>query len=142
MILSTIYYLPLQVPNDTVLYIDPISDSIYSGALGFPSSSLSALITNFQFQGPTLLGASLEFGNGSSPYPTIIFLPGAGPPTLTYITFQSELAPSTLFKTSGNIDRTFSQLLNETLFPDPAIAPADLKRPSLEIASEVHFEGN
>ncbi|KAL0576300.1 hypothetical protein V5O48_005676 [Marasmius crinis-equi] len=241
-VLLTIYYPTLQVPNDTVPYIDPISDNIYGGTLGFPNGSLSALTTNLQFQGPTLLGTSPEFGNGTSPYPTIIFLPGAGLPTLTYTAFQSELAsygycvigidhpgeapfvqlpfggdgiygypdffsyPPTpeeafavynfritdvlavmsdpflpslihtygapfntthfgvfghsiggsgaagimaandtaaaLFKAGGNIDGTLFQLLNETLFPDPTIVPADLERPFLELASEVHFNGS
>ncbi|KAF9268457.1 hypothetical protein L218DRAFT_510864 [Marasmius fiardii PR-910] len=89
--LLTIHYPTRQVPNTTVAYLNPVTASIYD-ALSFPNGSLTSLTTSLQFQAPTLLGTSPEFGNGTSPYPTIIFLPGAGVPALLYTAYQSELA--------------------------------------------------
>ncbi|KAF9256751.1 hypothetical protein L218DRAFT_966023 [Marasmius fiardii PR-910] len=89
--LLTIYYPTRQVPNTTVPYLDPTSASIFEKG-GFPNGSMSTLTTRLQFQASTLLGTSLEFGNGTSPYPTIIFLPGTGLPAIAYTAYQSELA--------------------------------------------------
>ncbi|KAL0571950.1 hypothetical protein V5O48_010022 [Marasmius crinis-equi] len=91
-LLLTIYYPTLQCPNETTPYLDLISASIFDNSLGFPNGSMSTLTTKLQFQAPTLLGTSPEFGNGTSPYPTIIFLPGAGLPVAAYTAYQSELA--------------------------------------------------
>ncbi|KAF9256730.1 hypothetical protein L218DRAFT_174846 [Marasmius fiardii PR-910] len=242
--LLTIYLPTRQVPNTTVPYLDPISAKIFDETLGFPNGSMSTLTTRLQFQAPTLLGTSPEFGNGTSPYPTIVFLPGAGLLAAAYTAIQSELAsygytvisidhpgeapytqlpyggegfygwpnfhtypptveevfavydfrvsdvlammsdeflPSlirqygapintthfgifghsiggagaagvmatndtdiaSLFKVGGNLDGTFFQFGNSTLTGLNASAPVvDLKRPFLELASEVHFKGS
>ncbi|KAG7091258.1 hypothetical protein E1B28_010307 [Marasmius oreades] len=89
--LLTIYYPTRQIPNITVPYLDPISASIFEKG-GFPNGSLSTLTTKLQFQAATLLDTNPEFGNGTSPYPTIIFLPGTGLPARAYTAYQSELA--------------------------------------------------
>ncbi|KAJ8076793.1 hypothetical protein PM082_001216 [Marasmius tenuissimus] len=91
-LLTTIYFPTRQIPNATVPYIDSISAKIYGDTLGFPENMLTTLTTRLQFQGPTLLDTSPEFGNGTSPYPTIVFLPGAGMPILAYTAILSELA--------------------------------------------------
>ncbi|KAF9256735.1 hypothetical protein L218DRAFT_991296 [Marasmius fiardii PR-910] len=91
-ILSTIYFPTRQVPNMAVPYADPVSAKIAEETFGFPNGSASTVTTRLQFQAPTLLGSSPEFGNGTSPYPTLIFLPGFGGPCLFYTAIQSELA--------------------------------------------------
>ncbi|KAK1234241.1 hypothetical protein PQX77_002548 [Marasmius sp. AFHP31] len=91
-LLLTIYYPTRQIPNATVPYLPPISASMFNEYVGFPNGSMSSLTTKLQLDAPTLLGTSPEFGNGTSPYPTIVFLPGAGLPTAAYTAYQSDLA--------------------------------------------------
>lgn len=91
-ILVTTYYPTRQIPNTTVPYLDSISASIFENTLNLTRGSLSQLTTNLQFQAPTLIGTSPAFCNGTSPYPTLIFTPGAGLPSSSYTAYLSELA--------------------------------------------------
>ncbi|KAF4308455.1 hypothetical protein GTA08_BOTSDO03980 [Botryosphaeria dothidea] len=90
--LLTIYYPTRQIPNTTVPYIDAISASIFESTIGLTPGSLSRLTTRLQFQAPTLLGTHPAFANATSPYPTLIFTPGAGVPAVAYTAYLSELA--------------------------------------------------
>lgn len=45
-----------------------------------------------QKQAPTLLDTKAEYGVGTSPYPTLVFTPGAGLPASSYTAYLSELA--------------------------------------------------
>lgn len=91
-LLLTIYYPTLQAPNATVPYLDATTARTFEQTFGISNGSLSKLTTNLQFQAPTLLGTHPAFGNGSSPYPTLIFTPGAGAPVAIYTAYLSELA--------------------------------------------------
>ncbi|KAG7091248.1 hypothetical protein E1B28_010298 [Marasmius oreades] len=91
-LLLTIYYPTPQIPNTTVPYVDPITAKLAEETFGLSKGSMSTLTTRLQFEAPTLLGTRPEFGNGTSPYPTIIFLPGLGLPCVGYTAIQSELA--------------------------------------------------
>ncbi|KAH7063553.1 hypothetical protein B0J12DRAFT_643166 [Macrophomina phaseolina] len=90
--LLTIYYPTLQIPNTTIPYLDPISAGIFESTIGLTPGSLSRLTTRLQFQASTLLGTSPAFANATSPYPTLIFTPGAGVPAAAYTAYLSELA--------------------------------------------------
>ncbi|GME45053.1 hypothetical protein GTA08_BOTSDO03980 [Neofusicoccum parvum] len=90
--LTTIYYPTLVVPNTTVPYMDPIAADIFEKTIGMTPGSLSRLTTRLQFQTSTLIGTDPAYGNGTSPYPTIIFTPGAGVPAVAYTAYLSELA--------------------------------------------------
>lgn len=90
--LLTIYYPTLQTPNTTTPYLDSISAGIFESTIGLTPNILSNLTTRLQFQAPTLLGTSPSFSNGTSPYPTLIFTPGAGLPASVYTAYLSELA--------------------------------------------------
>ncbi|KAF9268458.1 hypothetical protein L218DRAFT_510898 [Marasmius fiardii PR-910] len=87
--LLTIYYPTRQIPQTAVPYLDPNTAKVYEP--GFPSP-LSSLTTRLQLDAPTLLGTSPEFGNGTSPYPTVIFLPGLEFPSVGYTAILYELA--------------------------------------------------
>lgn len=90
--LITIYYPTLQIPNKTIPYIDAISASFFETTIGIPNGSLSHLTTQLQWQAPTLIDTGPQFSNSSSPYPTLIFAPGAGLPAVAYTAYLSELA--------------------------------------------------
>ncbi|OMP83421.1 hypothetical protein BK809_0004802 [Diplodia seriata] len=91
-LLISIFYPTLQVPNTTVPYIDAATAQAYEQALGFPNGTINTVTTQLQYQAPTLLGTDPAFGNGSSPYPTLIFTPGAGGQVAIYKAYLSELA--------------------------------------------------
>ncbi|OJD32389.1 paf acetylhydrolase family protein [Diplodia corticola] len=91
-LLVTIYYPTLQAPNTTAPYVDATTAQIYEPAFGVPNGSLSTVTTQLQYQAPTLLGTHPAFANGSSPYPTLIFTPGAGGFVGIYKAYLSELA--------------------------------------------------
>ncbi|KAH7025410.1 hypothetical protein B0J12DRAFT_746180 [Macrophomina phaseolina] len=91
-LLLSIYYPTLQAPNTAVAYIDATTAQVYEQALGFRNGSLSTVTTQLQHQAPTLVGTHPAFGNGSSPYPTLIFTPGAGGQVAIYKAYLSELA--------------------------------------------------
>ncbi|KAL1616189.1 hypothetical protein SLS56_011513 [Neofusicoccum ribis] len=218
--------------------MDPIAAGIFEKTIGMTPGSLSRLTTRLQFQTSTLIGTDPAYGNGTSPYPTIIFTPGAGVPAVAYTAYLSELAshgyavvaidhpgeapylalpyggggvygypdfaayPPTLaeafqvyafrlsdtaalmsdaffpalvrsfaapfnlshfgifghsvggaaaagvmaandskarlFGAGANLDGTLPQLADENFQPDPAKVPVDLKRPFVQLASEVH----
>lgn len=88
--LVSIFAPTLSVPNQTVPYLDDTNAAIWESALGFPPSSLSSLVTELQWQAPVLSGP--EFSNATSPYPSILFMPGAGLSCLFYTAYLSELA--------------------------------------------------
>ncbi|KAF4537797.1 PAF acetylhydrolase family protein [Lasiodiplodia theobromae] len=91
-LLLTIYYPTTQAPSSPAPYLDAKAALIYSQIAGISNTSLLRLTTPLQFQAPTLLGTHPSFGNGTSPYPTIIFTPGAGSPVAGYTAYLSELA--------------------------------------------------
>jgi hypothetical protein len=90
--LVTMYYPTRQIPNTTVPYLDSISASIFESTIGLTKGSLSQLTTRLQLDAPTLLDTHRSFANGTSPYPTLIFTPGAGLPVSAYTAYMSELA--------------------------------------------------
>lgn len=91
-ILITLYYPTLQNPNTTSPYLDPTSAGIFESTIGLTPGVLSKLTTRMQWQAPTLLGTRPEYGVGTSPYPTLVFTPGAGLPASSYTAYLSELA--------------------------------------------------
>ncbi|KAI1073798.1 Alpha/Beta hydrolase protein [Whalleya microplaca] len=84
--LATIYYPTLEKPkNSQKRYLDPVTASLYEGVLNIISGTLSSLTSDLVEEAPGL-------GN-RSPYPTLIFGPGAGgPPTECYAILSAELA--------------------------------------------------
>jgi pimeloyl-ACP methyl ester carboxylesterase len=90
--LATIYYPTRQIPNTTFPYLDSISASIFESTIGLTPGVLSNLTTRLQFQAPTLLDTHSAFGNATSPYPSLVFTPGAGLPASSYTAYLSELA--------------------------------------------------
>ncbi|OAL44097.1 hypothetical protein IQ07DRAFT_253020 [Pyrenochaeta sp. DS3sAY3a] len=90
--LATIYYPTRQIPNTTFPYIDPVTAGIFEENIGLTPGIMANLTTRLQFQAPTLIGTHPSFGNGTSPYPTLVFTPGAGLPTSSYTAYLSELA--------------------------------------------------
>ncbi|KAF2832176.1 hypothetical protein CC86DRAFT_366056 [Ophiobolus disseminans] len=90
--LLTIYYPTPQIPNATFPYLDSISAGIFEATIGLTPGVLSKLTTRLQFQAPLLSDTSKGFGNSTSPYPTLIFTPGAGLPASSYTAYLSELA--------------------------------------------------
>ncbi|EOD51645.1 putative paf acetylhydrolase family protein [Neofusicoccum parvum UCRNP2] len=91
-LLLTIYYPTMQPPAGPVPYLDAKTARAYEQTLGVPNGTLSLLTTNLQFQAPTLLGTHPAFGNGTSPYPTLLFTPGAGGTISGYQAYLSEFA--------------------------------------------------
>jgi hypothetical protein len=90
--LVTIYYPTRQIPNTTSPYLDSISAGIFESTIGLTPGVLSNLTTRLQFQAPTLLNTHSAFNNATSPYPSLIFTPGAGLPASSYTAYLSELA--------------------------------------------------
>lgn len=91
-LLLTIYYPTLQALNTTVPYLDATLARVFEQTFGVSNGTLSKLTTTLQPEAPTLLGTHPAFGNGTSPYPTLIFTPGAGAPAAIYTAYLSELA--------------------------------------------------
>lgn len=89
-LLASIFAPTESVPNQTVPYMDDTNAEIWSSTFGFPRGSLSTLVTELQWQAPFLSGPG--FANGTSPYPTLIFMPGAGLASFAYTAYLSELA--------------------------------------------------
>jgi hypothetical protein len=90
--LLTSYYPTLQIPNTTAPYLDPISAGIFKSTIGLTPGSLLRLTTRLQLLAPTLPGTHPSFSNGTSPYPTLIFTPGAELPASSYTAYLSEVA--------------------------------------------------
>ncbi|GME30166.1 putative paf acetylhydrolase family protein [Neofusicoccum parvum] len=90
MMLVSIFAPTESAPNQTVPYLDDTNAEIWGSFLGFPPSALSSLVTELQWQAPVLSGPG--FSNGTSPYPSILFMPGAGLPCFMYTAYLSELA--------------------------------------------------
>jgi predicted dienelactone hydrolase len=90
--LVTVYYPTRQIPNTTSLYLDSISAGIFESTIGLTRGVLSKLTTRLQFQAPTLLDTHPLFKNATSPYPSLVFTPGAGLPASSYTAYLSELA--------------------------------------------------
>jgi dienelactone hydrolase len=90
--LITIYYPTLQIANKTIPYLDPISAANFESTIGLTTGVLSQLTTRLQLDAPTLPGTHPSFANGTSPYPTLVFTPGAGVPASGYTAYLSELA--------------------------------------------------
>ncbi|KAH7043279.1 hypothetical protein B0J12DRAFT_742903 [Macrophomina phaseolina] len=84
-LLVSIFAPTASVPNQTVRYMDDANAQLWEEALGFPTSSLSSLVTELQYGAPIL-------SNATSHNPTLLFLPGAGLPTLAYTAYLTELA--------------------------------------------------
>lgn len=91
-VLLTIYYPTLQTPDATIPYLDPISAKIFESTIGLQSGILGNLTTRLQWQAPTLFNTGFFFQNATSPFPTLIFVPGAALPTVAYTAYLSDLA--------------------------------------------------
>lgn len=91
-VLVTAYYPSLQITNTTIPYLDRISAGILESTVGLATGSLSKLTTRMQWQAPTLLDTKPEYDVGISPYPTLVFTPGAGLTASSYTAYLSELA--------------------------------------------------
>ncbi|KAF4539634.1 PAF acetylhydrolase family protein [Lasiodiplodia theobromae] len=96
--LVTTYGPTLSVPQRTRPWVDATNADIWGTALGIPPSLLSSLVTELQWQAPSL-SSSTNPGTCPAPAPpltphrpAILFLPGAGMPCFAYTAYLSELA--------------------------------------------------
>lgn len=103
--LVTTYGPTLSVPQRARPWVDATNADIWGTALGIPPSLLSSLVTELQWQAPSLSSSTTSTTPITNPgtcpaspapltphRPAILFLPGAGMPCFAYTAYLSELA--------------------------------------------------